>query len=143
MPDITHEFPVSAPPPRVFQAMATPAGLDAWWTLTSAGDPVPGGVYALGFGPGYDWEAVVRSVTPDVALEWELTKADEDWTGTRVGFRLDPAGGLTSVRFHHTGWREANRHYRVSSFCWAMYLRLLKRYVESGDRVPYSKRLEA
>jgi len=143
MPDIRHEFPISAPPPRIFQAMVTPAGLDAWWTLTSAGDPAVGSVYSLGFGPGYDWEAVVRSVTPDAGLEWEFTKADADWTGTRVGFHLQAGGGLTRVEFHHTGWREDNAHYRVSSFCWAMYLRLLKRYVESGDRVPYTKRLDA
>jgi hypothetical protein len=33
-------------------------------------------------------------------------------------------------------------HYRTSSFCWAMYLRLLKRYVEHGEVVPYEKRLD-
>jgi uncharacterized protein YndB with AHSA1/START domain len=143
MPDIRHEFPISAPPARVFQALATPAGLDAWWTLTSEGEPVVGQVYRLGFGEGYDWEAVVRAVTPDESLEWELTKADDDWTGTRVGFQLHPGDGETRVEFHHTGWREANRHHRVSSFCWAMYLRLLKRYLESGERVAYARRLEA
>jgi len=142
MSDIRHEFSISAPPAQVFKAMATPAGLDAWWTLTSDGEPVAGRTYSLGFGPGYDWEAVVRSVTPDVELEWEFTKADGDWTGTRVGFKLEPGGGLTRVLFHHDGWREANRHYRVSSFCWAMYLRLLKRYVEAGERVPYANRLD-
>ena len=143
MPDIRHEFPISAPPARVFQAIATPGGLDAWWTLTSAGEPLAGSTYALGFGPGYDWTAVVRSVTPDAEIEWELTRADQDWTGTRVGFHLDAGGGETRVQFHHTGWPEANRHFRQSSFCWAMYLRLLKRYVEAGERVAYSKRLQA
>jgi len=143
MPDIRHGFPISAPPARVFQAMADPAGLDAWWTLRSSGEPVAGHRYTLGFGPGYDWEAVVRSVTPGVELEWEITKADADWTGTRVGFRLDASGGETRVEFHHTGWPEANRHFRGSSFCWAMYLRLLKRYVEGGERIPYAKRLDA
>ena len=37
----------------------------------------------------------------------------------------------------------ANAHYRTSAFCWAMYLRLLKKYVETGEVVPYERRLEA
>ena len=34
-----------------------------------------------------------------------------------------------------------NDHYKISSYCWAMYLRILKRYVESGEEVPYENRL--
>ena len=143
MADIRHELLISAPPARVFQAISTPAGLDAWWTKSSEGEPTEGRRYRLGFSPGYDWEAVVRSVTPGEGFELELTGADEDWTGTRVGFVLETAGRNTRVSFHHTGWREANRHFSVSTFCWAMYLRLLKRYVEAGERIPYEKRLEA
>ena len=51
--------------------------------------------------------------------------------------------GVTQVRFHHVGWPEPSEHYRISCFCWAMYLRLLKRYVEKGERVPYEARLDA
>jgi uncharacterized protein YndB with AHSA1/START domain len=143
MADIVHDFVISAPPNRVFQAMATSSGLEAWWTLSSAGDPVPGGLYRLNFGPGHDWEAIARHVVPDKELEWELTRADADWIGTRVGFSLAPGRGVTQVAFRHTGWRDANDHFRSSSFCWAMYLRLLRRYLESGERVPYAKRLDA
>ncbi len=50
-------------------------------------------------------------------------------------------GEVTQVRFEHTGWPVANDHYRISNYCWAMYLRLLKRYVEAGEVVPYEKRL--
>lgn len=49
---------------------------------------------------------------------------------------------MAEVLFYHTGWKEANAHYRISAFCWAMYLRLLKRYVESGERVRYEERLD-
>ena len=31
----------------------------------------------------------------------------------------------------------------TSTFCWAMYLRLLKRFVEAGEVVPYAERLDA
>ncbi|HMY76632.1 MAG TPA: SRPBCC domain-containing protein, partial [Blastocatellia bacterium] len=71
-----------------------------------------------------------------------ITVAMDDWMNARVGFRLEERDGATQVRFHHTGWPEASEHYRISSFCWAMYLRLLKRYVEFGEVVPYDQRLD-
>ena len=38
---------------------------------------------------------------------------------------LAPEGkGATRVKFHHTGWPEQNEHWRVSCFCWTMYLRI-------------------
>jgi len=49
---------------------------------------------------------------------------------------------VTQVHFHHTGWPDADDHYRVSCYCWAMYLRLLKRYLEHDEVVPYEDRLD-
>ena len=71
-----------------------------------------------------------------------MTAADKDWMGSRVTFMLDEQKGRTNVRFSHTGWKEENEHYRTSSFCWAMYLRLLKRYIEAGEFVEYERRLD-
>jgi hypothetical protein len=51
------------------------------------------------------------------------------------------AGHAAQVRFHHLGWPEANEHYRISCFCWAMYLRIMKRNLEYGETVPYERRL--
>jgi hypothetical protein len=79
----------------------------------------------------------------DAEFELELVEADDDWTGTRLGFTLEESGGVTQVRFHHMGWPESNEHYRVSCYCWAMYLRLLRRYVEQGEVVEYEVRLDA
>jgi hypothetical protein len=72
-----------------------------------------------------------------------MTSAVDDWLGTRVGLLLVAEPGVTHVRFHHTGWVEANEHYRISCHCWAMYLRLLRRYVEHGEVVSYADRLDA
>jgi uncharacterized protein YndB with AHSA1/START domain len=141
MPDILQDFPIKAPANRVFQAVSTPAGLDRWWTQRSVGEPREGAEYELWFGPGYDWRARVSRCVPDADFELEMTRADADWTGSRVGFRLEDQGGTTLVRFHHTGWPEANEHYRISCHCWAMYLRILRRYLEHGEVVPYEERL--
>jgi hypothetical protein len=58
-----------------------------------------------------------------------------------VRFDLDAPGGTTHLRFGHLGWRGATAHYQTSAYCWAMYLRILKRYVEFGEHVSYDRRL--
>jgi hypothetical protein len=71
-----------------------------------------------------------------------VTGAQEDWLETRVGFLLDEKDGVTHLRFRHLGWPEANEHYHVSCYCWAMYLRLLRRFIEHGEVAPYEDRLD-
>jgi uncharacterized protein YndB with AHSA1/START domain len=143
MTDILQDFPIAAPASKVFAAVATPAGLDEWWTMSSAGTPSLGSEYALDFGPDYQWKARVVGCVPDKEFELELTVAMPDWMRTRVGFRLEDRGRDTWVRFSHRGWPAADEHYRISSHCWALYLRILRRYLEHGERVPYADRLSA
>ena len=143
MADIQHDFLIKAPLERVYQAISTPQGLDAWWTQRSAGDPKEGADFHLWFGPAHDWRATVTRCVPPHEFELRITAADADWLGTRVGFHLDGQGGQTQVRFHHAGWPSANEHCRISSYCWAMYLRVLRRFLEHGEVVPYEARLEA
>ncbi len=142
MADIIHYFIIKASPEKVFHGISTPMGLDTWWTKKSSGVPEKGAEYELFFGQGYDWRAVVSRCVPDSEFELELTSAHDDWQGTLVGFHLEEKKGVTEVQFHHLGWPEDNEHYRISSYCWAMYLRLLKRYVEFGEVVPYEDRLD-
>lgn len=142
MPDIVHDFPIQAPRLQVFRAVSTPSGLDSWWTKRASGEAKEGAEFELWFGPEYDWRAVVSRYLPDKEFELKLTSADEDWQGTRVGFLLEEKDDVTQVRFYHRGWPEENDHYRGSCYCWAMYLRLLKRYVETGELVQYDKRLD-
>jgi uncharacterized protein YndB with AHSA1/START domain len=138
---ILHDFPINVPPGRVFAAVSTPEGLDRWWTQRSAGRPVEGAEYELGFGPEYDWRATVSRSVPDREFELTMGRSDADWQGSRVRFELTAVPGGTRVRFAHTGWPAANDHYRTSCYCWAMYLRILTRNLEYGEEVPYEKRL--
>jgi hypothetical protein len=46
------------------------------------------------------------------------------------------------VLFSHIGWPTLSEHFAVSSFCWAMYLRIMRRALEYGEDVPYDARLE-
>lgn len=143
MPDILHTFPVRAPAGRVYEMFATPHGLDAWWTESSQGTPSLGSEFRLGFGPEYQWRARVTDARPGECYELEFTHAMDDWVGSRLRVELESGDGVTTVRFAHVGWREATEHFRVSAFCWAMYLRLLRLHLERGLTVPYAERLDA
>ena len=141
MSDILHDFVIQCPPPAVFQGISTPTGLDQWWTQRSAGRPSVGEEYRLWFGPEHDWRAVVIDLVPDRRLVWRIAEASPDWVGTVVGFELAPSALGTNVQFRHEGWAEPSDHYRTSSYCWAMYLRILLRFLEHGETVPYENRL--
>jgi uncharacterized protein YndB with AHSA1/START domain len=143
MADILQDFPINAVAGRVFAAVSTPPGLDLWWTKRSSGTPVEGAQYELWFGPQYDWRAKVTRFVPDRDFELQVTAADKDWLGTRLGFRLEARGEKTWVSFYHSGWSSENEHYRISVHCWALYLRILRRSLEHGERVPYEDRLNA
>jgi uncharacterized protein YndB with AHSA1/START domain len=143
MADIIQEFTMKAPPERVFEMFSTPDGLDRWWTKSSSGEPKEGAEYTLSFGPGYDWRGTVTRCVPSSAVEFLMHDSHADWDGTRLGCELKPeAPGVTRVCFYHTGWPEGNEHWRVSCHCWAMYLRVLRRYLEYGETVPFEKGLE-
>lgn len=143
MPDILHRLPIGGSIARVFSTIATPDGLNEWWTLDCDGVARQGETYRFGFGPGFeDWRGEVTRLDEGRAIEWTMTRADHDWTGTIVGIHLVPDGDRTFVEFSHRGWRDAGDHYRTTSCCWASYLRILRRYVEFGERVPYPVRLE-
>ena len=142
MADICHDFPIRGASAKVFSAISTPDGLNHWWTKTCDGTPREGSEYTLGFGEGYDWRAVVTQCVPNSLFELKMTHADDDWSGSRLSFTLAGNGESTHVVFRHSDWPEENEHYRISCYCWAMYLRHLKRYVESGTTVAYEDRLD-
>lgn len=140
MPDVLLQLKVDAEPSRVFDAFATPAGLDAWWTARSEGSAELGSEWRLYFGPEYDWRALVTKCVPAREFEWTMEIAMDDWIGTRVGATFSGNAEFTIVDFYHKGWAELSDHFRISSYCWASYLRLMKRNIEFGEFVPNEMR---
>ena len=142
MPDIFHRFPINALVEKVFNAVSTTDGLDNWWTKSSKGIPHVGETYELFFSPEYIWTAVISKCIPNKEFEFTMQESDDDWMNTKVGFKLTSKNNnITEVEFYHTCWPESNQHYKISNYCWAMYLRILKRYIEFGEKIPYEERL--
>ena len=142
MADIFYYFPINAAIEKVFEKISTPTGLDSWWSKSSKGIAAPGAIYEFYFGPGYNWKAIVSKCVPNESFELQFIESDSDWNNSKVGFTLIDQNETTQVEFYHTGWKEDNEHYRISNYCWPMYLRILKRNVEFREEVPYEDRLK-
>ena len=107
------------------------------------GKQAVGEAYRFFFSKQFDWKAEVVRCRENEFIEWRFSDAEPDWTGTRLVISLSEKEGLTWIDFRLLEWESAGDHYRHTSFCWAMYLRLLKRYVERGEVVAYEARNEA
>ena len=142
MADILHDFIIRSSAQKVFAGVSTPEGLNNWWTLKSSGEAAVGSEYSLYFGPKYDWRAVVSKCVPNKEFELKMTKSDSEWRDTLIGFTLTQMDSVTQVKFYHKNWPSESEHFRISSYCWAMYLRILKRNIEFGETVDYDQRLE-
>ncbi len=140
MADIYHSLFIKAPINEVFYAISTPDGLDLWWSDQSTGTPGKGELYSLNFTENYQWEARVEEWENDALVTYRMTEADEDWLDTKVTFKINHSGNKIRLDFEHCGWKKANDHFRISSYCWANYLRILKRNLELGEFVPYDER---
>lgn len=140
--DIIHYFQVNSPVEPVFETISTSKGISKWWSLDADGHSELGAILNLDFGPDYQWQAQVTQMVPPHEFELTLIKSDPDWMNSIVGFLLSPGQNGTDVRFYHKGWKEASDHYYISCYCWAMYLRVMKRYVEYGEFVEYEERLQ-
>ncbi|NNE66928.1 MAG: SRPBCC domain-containing protein [Pyrinomonadaceae bacterium] len=140
MPDIVHDIPISSDIESSFECVATSEGLSKWWSIGGTGQPGVGNTFTFDFGPEYQWEAIVREFELNSVFSIQMTVADDDWTGTTVRFVLEPRDEGIMLRFEHRGWPHDNEHYRTSSYCWAMYLRCMKNYLEKGVFLPYEKR---
>ena len=140
MADIVFRFPIHAPASSVFNAVASPGGLDSWWTLSCKGDIKQDSEYTFYFSEEFNWKGVLAEVTPHRSVFWKFTDAEPDWTNTTLSIELQQEGEWTWLEFRHGNWASESAHFRGSAYCWAMYLRHLKRYVEEGIVVAYDKR---
>ena len=137
---IIHQLPINASLSDVFSAISTPQGLDQWWTQGCEGRPELGSLYELDFG-SVQWQAQVTHLVPDQEFELSMTRCDADWSDTIINFQLVPRSEGVMLTFTHKGWPQDNDHFRGSNYCWAMYLRIMKRFVEHSEKVAYQDRL--
>ncbi|MGG5207998.1 SRPBCC family protein [Chryseobacterium sp. MIQD13] len=137
---ILHDLEVNAKLEDVFRMVSVPEFLNEWWTHYCKGVPELNSEYIFEFSEEYIWKGKISKFNPPYEIEFLITDADADWTGTKVGFILKETVNGIKISFYHTDWKHTNEHFRQTSFCWAVYLRILRRFVEEGLHIPYSER---
>ena len=140
MAGIYHNFVIKASVAEVYKEISTVRGLNSWWTKKAEGKPIIETIYHLHFGEGYDWEAEVTKCEQDKRFELQMTIADKEWMKTKIGFKLTANNEQTEVEFYHKGWDSKSDNYKQSNYYWALYLRILRRHVEYGEKVAFEKR---
>jgi uncharacterized protein YndB with AHSA1/START domain len=107
--DFRMELEITAPPAAVFEALATPAGIAAWWRTEVEGAVAAGETFKVVFSKAGWTEFRVDRLEPE-AIEWTCTGQDiadftptDEWAGTRLSFDLAPAGDGTRLTFVHHG----------------------------------------
>jgi uncharacterized protein YndB with AHSA1/START domain len=144
MPDIRHRVAVAAPLDRVFEAAATSAGIDAWWTRGGVeGESRVGSRLEFYFGqPEPAAVMAVRDLDPAGLVAWDCVGGAEEWVGTTLRFELAEHEGQTVILFTHGGWRSASEFMAHCSARWAYFLLSLKCYVETGAGTPFPEDLK-
>ena len=141
MNTIFHDLVIKSNKEKLFYAITTEDGLNAWWTLKSKGNCSIGEEYQFYFSEAYDWYGRIDKLKLFELVEFKMVKAGSDWMDTVLSFELiDQDSEHTKLRFEHRGWIEINDHFRRTSYCWALYLHCLKKYIEDKVIYPYGER---
>jgi uncharacterized protein YndB with AHSA1/START domain len=140
MYSIYHDLVISASKEKVFEGFTSPIHLNNWWALKSSGNPVLDSEYNLNFTDEYNWFCKVSKVQANKHFHLIMTTSSEDWQNTTFGIELEELKNGTLLKFSHLGWRNCNAEFRNSSFCWAILLNGLKKYLEEGLIIPFDKR---
>ncbi|RYY53625.1 MAG: SRPBCC domain-containing protein [Chitinophagaceae bacterium] len=158
MADIRHTLIIETAPQQVYKALTTAEGLSAWWTPNTIAIPETGTVSSFPFGDGYSKQMEVKELIPDEFVRWICLKGDKEWVGTSLTFKLihqdetslnanhpEVRGQLeqanasvkTLLLFEQRDWKEYSPTFAECSYTWAMFLRSLKLYCETGKGTPW------
>ena len=133
MADIRHALQISVPPAAVYPLVATAAGLAQWW---AADITESSGKVELGFfnrSTVYRIRPIVEA--PPNRFEW-LCETGQEWSGTRLLFHLEAAGGGTLARFTHAEWQSATDYFVSCTTVWGELMFRLKAAAEGKPRGP-------
>ncbi|MBM9913313.1 MULTISPECIES: SRPBCC family protein [Stenotrophomonas] len=140
MVDIAHRVGINAASAQVYQALASPEGIAAWWAEDTTGDRHPGGTVTARFtAKGQEIGAMqmkLLQLQPNELVLWEFIDGPPEWIGTTARFALHQDGDYCIVLFTHEGWKERVEFMHHCSTKWAIFLMSLKSLLETGRGQP-------
>ena len=123
MADIKHMVQIPASPEAIYPLVATADGFSRWWSedVTESG-----GAVELGF---FNRTTIYRLrlqfSKPDNEVQW-LCESGDEWSGTRLIFKLEPTKSGTLLRFAHAGWRAESEYFLSCNTTWGELMYRLK-----------------
>jgi len=159
MPQIHHELLIGASTHAVYSAITTSEGLSAWWTPGAKATEEAGSIAHFPFGVVYFKEMKVLELIQHQKVVWTCTSGAAEWIGTNISFDLKAANEhallqsqpelagqmqqqssadeLTLLAFRHNGWKDYTPMFAECRYTWALFLRSLKLFCETGKGKPY------
>jgi len=135
MADIKHRLTIKVAPEKVYQAVTTQEGIESWWCKNTTAQPETGFLNIFIFGK-FRNEMKVTELVPHKKVAWECINSIEEWIGTTISFDLEEKDGHTVLRFVHGGWRAVTDMFASCNYDWALFLKSLKSFCETGIGTP-------
>jgi uncharacterized protein YndB with AHSA1/START domain len=140
--EIRYAILVRAPRERVYDGIATAAGLDGWFTVGAEVDPLPGGSILFRWrewGPDRvneeDGGPVLQARRPErFVFQWRPDNSSYSTT-VELDFEVDPRG--TIIRIREYGYQDTPSGRKAIMECaagWGEAMALWKFWVEHGLR---------
>jgi uncharacterized protein YndB with AHSA1/START domain len=139
MPAILLRVPVDADPKSVYEATATPEGVNGWWSNHTEGPDGEGSTMKVAFPDApITFDFTVTEDVPGQRVAWRCLAGPPEWVGTDVTFDVESDDdGNTSLFFTHGGWATTDQSFPFIAYSWAQILPRLKKLAETGERAPF------
>lgn len=151
MATLNHQVWINAPAVKVYDAVATLAGITSWWGPHERSEIGGSVVFSHNPGPVHgEVKFKVLDSTPNQRVEWEFFSTHpaaspaSAWTGTHVVFEISERDNkpymsgidaiqkrVTVLEFRHTGWNEHSEYFGFCNFAWGLTLKNLKDICEA------------
>lgn len=159
MPHIRHELIISAPPESIYAAITTTRGLSGWWTPYATAKAELNSIASFPFGEGYTKEMRITRLVALSEVHWTCIRGATEWVGTNLRFKLESGSAETMASTHpeiggqieqqkaskdysilifqHDDWKDYTPMFSECNYTWALFLRSLKLYCETGSGRPW------
>ena len=158
MVDIRHTLLIEASPLSIYNALTTEEGLSSWWTPKTKAKPEIGSIAQFPFEGDYVKHMEIIDLIPGELVKWRCMEGDKEWINTFLNFKLvikelpslemehpEVKGQLqqsqgkikTVLIFEHKNWKDYTPSFAECSYTWAIFLRSLKLFCETGKGTPW------
>lgn len=137
MNEMIHEISIENDLNTVYNALVEEAQLSQWWTHSVKAEALIGSTSEFGF---YGGQVVFKMTVLDLkkpkSVQWECVDGPPEWINTKLSFTLKEEGNNSILRFKHLNWKSTENSYGMVNYQWALYLRSLKDFIETGTGEP-------